>query len=43
MDGRDQLAEPVVTAQAVVLLPEPGKQVRLPIRGGLACDTPLEA
>lgn len=43
VDGRDQLAEPVVTAQAVVLLPEPGKQVRLPIRGGLACDTPLEA
>ncbi|MET9632582.1 MaoC family dehydratase N-terminal domain-containing protein [Lentzea sp. NPDC006480] len=43
VDGRNQLNEPVITADAVVLLPEPGKPVRLPIRGGLACDTPVEA
>jgi acyl dehydratase len=43
VDGRNQLDEPVITADAVVLLPEPGRPVRLPIRGGLACDTPLEA
>jgi acyl dehydratase len=43
VDGRDQVDEPVVTAEAVVLLPDPGKPVRLPIRGGLARETPLEA
>jgi len=42
VDGRNQLAEPVVTAEAVVLLPDPGKPVPLPIRGGLTRDTPLE-
>lgn len=43
VDGRNQSEEPVVAAEAVVLLPEPGKPVLLPIRGGLARDTPLEA
>ncbi|PRY38911.1 FAS1-like dehydratase domain-containing protein [Umezawaea tangerina] len=42
VDGRDQLDEPVITAHAVVLLPDPGKPVRLPIRGGLVRDTPPE-
>jgi acyl dehydratase len=36
--GRNQLGEPVVEAHAVVFLPDPGKPVRLPVRGGLTCD-----
>ncbi|MBE3014106.1 MaoC family dehydratase N-terminal domain-containing protein [Microbispora sp. NEAU-D428] len=40
--GRNQLGESVVEAHAVVFLPDRGKPVRLPVRGGLACDVPLE-
>ncbi|MFJ2033560.1 MaoC family dehydratase N-terminal domain-containing protein [Streptosporangium sp. NPDC087985] len=40
--GRNQLGEPVVEAHAVVFLPDHGKPVRLPVRGGLTCDAPLE-
>jgi acyl dehydratase len=40
--GRNQLGEPVVEAHAVVFLPDRGKPVRLPVRGGLICDVALE-
>jgi acyl dehydratase len=40
--GRNQLDEPVLEAHAVVFLPDHGKPVRLPVRGGLTCDVPLE-
>ncbi|XVQ83651.1 FAS1-like dehydratase domain-containing protein [Microbispora siamensis] len=40
--GRNQLGESVVEAHAVVFLPDCGKPVRLPVRGGLTCDVPLE-
>jgi acyl dehydratase len=40
--GRNQLGEPVVEADAVVFLPDRGKPVRLPVRGGLTCDALLE-
>lgn len=40
--GRNQLGEPVVEAHAVVFLPDRGKPVRLPVRGGLTCDTAPE-
>ncbi|MEV7807984.1 MaoC family dehydratase N-terminal domain-containing protein [Microbispora sp. NPDC088329] len=40
--GRNQLGESVVEAHAVVFLPDRGKPVRLPVRGGLTCDVPLE-
>jgi acyl dehydratase len=41
--GRNQLGEPVVEAGAVVFLPDRGKPVRLPVRGGLTCDALLES
>lgn len=41
--GVNQLAEPVVEAYAVVFLPDRGKPVELPVRGGLRCDTLLES
>jgi hypothetical protein len=41
--GRNQLGEPVVEAHAVVFLPDRGKPVRLPVRGELTCDVPLES
>jgi acyl dehydratase len=41
--GRNQLGEPVVEAHAVVFLPDRGKPVRLPVRGGLTCDVALES
>ncbi len=40
--GTNQLGEPVVEAYAVVFLPDHGKPVRLPVRGGLICDLPRE-
>ncbi|WP_327043773.1 MaoC family dehydratase [Microbispora sp. NBC_01189] len=40
--GRNQLHEPVVEAHAVVFLPDHGKPVRLPVRGGLTGDAPRE-
>ncbi len=40
--GTNQLGESVIEADAVVFLPDHGKPVRLPVRGGLSCDTPLE-
>lgn len=40
--GTNQLGETVTEASAVVFLPDRGKPVRLPVRGGLSCDTPLE-
>jgi acyl dehydratase len=40
--GTNQVGEPVVEAHAVVFLPEHGKPVRLPVRGGLTCDLPRE-
>lgn len=42
VEGRNQLDEPVVEAHAVVFLPDRGKPVRLPVRGGLTCDVALE-
>lgn len=41
--GVNQLGEPVVEADAVVFLPDRGKPVKLPVRGGLRCDTVLES
>ncbi len=38
--GTNQLGESVIEADAVVVLPDHGKPVRLPVRGGLSCDTP---
>jgi acyl dehydratase len=40
--GTNQLDETVVEADGLVFLPDRGKPVRLPVRGGLSCDTPLE-
>jgi acyl dehydratase len=36
--ARNQLGETVVEAHAVVFLPDQGRPVRLPVRGGLSCD-----
>jgi acyl dehydratase len=41
--GVNQLGEPVIEADAVVFLPDRGKPVQLPVRGGLSCDTLLES
>lgn len=40
--GTNQLGETVAEADGVVFLPDRGKPVRLPVHGGLSCDTPLE-
>jgi hypothetical protein len=41
--GVNQLGELVIEADAVVFLPDRGKPVQLPVRGGLSCDTLLES
>lgn len=41
--GRNQLGGSVMEAHAVVFLPDRGKPVRLPVRGGLTCDVDLES
>jgi acyl dehydratase len=42
LTGVNQLGERVIEADAVVFLPDRGKPVKLPVRGGLRCDTLLE-